>query len=221
MPTLLRWLPATAAMASPTPSHPAAPPAAVIAGLDSTQAMRYFSDRVDIYHRVLQQFAAQYAQGLGDLELHAQAPGRAQSLRQVHSLRSSAATIGAVRLAQLAERLERALHAADDDTQLAATAQALQDELRLQVGNIRAAGLDGATAAQAQDGAAPTQAALDGFERLLESADYRALAAFRELRGPLARQHGDAIKELDAGMRRFDYDQTLVALRRLRTASLA
>jgi two-component system, sensor histidine kinase and response regulator len=218
---LMRWLPATAAMASPTPSHPAAPPAAVIAGLDSTQAMRYFSDRVDIYHRVLQQFAAQYAQGLGDLELHAQAPGRAQSLRQVHSLRSSAATIGAVRLAQLAERLERALHANADDTHLAATAQALQDELRLQVGNIRAAGLDGATAAQAQDGAEPTQAALDGFERLLESADYRALAAFRELRGPLARHHGDAIKELDAGMRRFDYDQTLVALRRLRAASLA
>lgn len=72
-----------------------------------------------------------------------------------------------------------------------------------------------------QDDAAPTAAALDRFERLLESSHYRAVAAFRELQGALAQQHGDAVKEIEACMHGFDCERALAALRRLRAAALA
>lgn len=74
---------------------------------------------------MLQQFVAQYGSGLADVALRPGAPGQAQTLRQVRSIKSAAATIAALRLAQLAERLELTLDSSASEAELAAAAQAM------------------------------------------------------------------------------------------------
>jgi two-component system sensor histidine kinase/response regulator len=181
--------------------------------------MRYFGDRVDVYRRVLQQFVLRYDDGLGSLDLHPNAPDQAETLRELHSIKSAAATIGALRLPQLAERLEAAIDHHAAEAELAAAAQALQDELRLLVSSIRDASAD--LAPTKHDDGAASKASLDRLEQLLVSADYQAAVLFRELQDALARQHGDAVEDIAAAMRRFDYDQALAELRRLRAAAVA
>jgi two-component system sensor histidine kinase/response regulator len=220
---LARWLPDRAAAAEATPpasprAVPASPPA--LAGLDTTMAMRYFGDRVDVYRRVLRQFVAQYDPSLSRLALQPGAAGTADALRQVHSIKAAAATIGAVRLPQLAERLEQALTGSTDQADLAAAAQAVQDELQLLVTAIRSDTREDAPL-PVPTGVALTCDALDRLEQLLESADYHALAAFREIHTALQQQHGIAVQDIAAAMREFDYGAALVALRRLRAAALA
>jgi CheY-like chemotaxis protein len=204
---LMRWLPARVA------------PAPAIAGLDASLAMGYFGNRVDVYLRMLQQFVARYEHGLDGASLAPGGDGQADTLRKVLSIKSAAASIGALRLAQLAERMEQALQATAGADELAAAAQALQHELQMQVGSIRAANLDGAAPPGPQDDDTP--AALGRFERLLQASDYRAVAAFRELHGALQRQHGDAARDIEAAMHSLDYGRALAALRRLRAAAPA
>jgi two-component system sensor histidine kinase/response regulator len=207
---LMRWLPARGAPA------PAAAPD--IAGLDSGLAMDCFGNRVDVHLRVLQQFVAGYEHGLDGAALGCDGSGRADTLHKVHSIKSAAAAIGALRLVQLAERMEQALQAQAGAEELAAAAQLLQHELQMQVNSIRSARAEATVPPGLHDDAAPAAAELDRFERLLEASDYRAVAASRELRGALHRQHGDAASEIADAMQSFDYGRALAALRRLRAA---
>ncbi|HEX6722608.1 MAG TPA: ATP-binding protein, partial [Burkholderiaceae bacterium] len=71
--TLLRWLPARV-RAAEVPAEPVSPPSAAPAadalppaGLDDSVLARYFGGRLDMYERVLLQFAATYRKGVAAL----------------------------------------------------------------------------------------------------------------------------------------------------------
>ncbi len=218
---LARWLPDRCGCGH----HPALPRAVpalppALAGLNATLAMRCFGDRVDVYRRVLQQFVAQYDPSLTHVELQPGAAGTADALRQVHSINAAAAAIGAVRLPQLAERLDQALAGSTNEADLAIAANAVRDECQLLVTSIRSATPEDAPL-PVPAGVAATCDALDRLEQLLESADDQALAAFREIQAALQQLHGVAVQDIAAAMRDFDYDATLIALRHLRAAAIA
>jgi PAS domain S-box-containing protein len=221
---LMRWLPVTAggqatAGQADAAHHVARTPPA-IHGVDAQLATRYFGDRIDLYRRVLQQFVMQYDQGLGGLDLHPGAPGQADTVRKVHSVKSAASIIGAVRLPQLAERLELSMANGGSQAELADDARTLRDELRLLVDSIRSAQVDEELppAQGPSDYVKLPRAALDRLERLLISSDPKAMAAFRELQAALTRHDGDAAKQVRAAMRGSNYPEALAVLRRLRAA---
>jgi len=57
---------------------------------------------------------------------------------------------------------------------------------------------------------------LDRLDHLLAAADFEAGRLFRQVAGPLRRQFGPAVAEIDAGLQAFDHERALHALRRLR-----
>lgn len=84
----------------------------VVKGLDTARGVRLFAGQVPVYLEVLQDFAAQYAEGLPGAAawLADPAPERVQPLRRaVHSLGGAGAAIGAVEIERLAQAFEGAL----------------------------------------------------------------------------------------------------------------
>jgi PAS domain S-box-containing protein len=162
--TVSRWLPnsrqatpRSADHGSSVPPLPPAPPptAAVVAGsrplasraphasLDGSRALKNLGGRLDIYHRALARFLNHHGGLQDDLQRWQEAGDTAAVGRAMHSLRGSAATIGAERLVAFAEAVEVALHAevptaASAEGDVDDTVAALLLEMRAVEADIRA-----------------------------------------------------------------------------------
>ncbi|MCR5868838.1 PAS domain-containing protein [Aquincola sp. J276] len=218
--TLWRWLGSGTAVPALAPPLP--PPAAPrVAGLDAEQALGYMGGSLDVYQRVLRQFAEHYAVEAGRLA-EAAAQGDLAGVRAVaHALRSAAAAIGATTLAADAQAAEAAAvqalaeaaapaPAVEAGRQLAADTAALAQRIAQALGDEAA-----------QEAGAPIAAAsLDRLEALLEAADYDAQALFRSMAGGLRRWSPEGAARAEAALARFDYDEVLKLVRAARTQGL-
>ena len=231
---LLKWLPAgTAAATSGPRAAPDTAPAAVIpeagdgadakvpeiAGIDAALAMRYLGGRVDLFWRVLRQFAEHYDSGLAGLQSDLARGDLAAIGLAAHSVKGASSAIGATRLPLLAEALESAALATRPATELAAAALAMQRELAALLVAIRIRLPAEEIEVAEQDLAAVSDAELDRLEARLATADYEAAAVVRGLAARLRRQFGTAVAELEAALRSFDHDRALAVLRAARAAA--
>ena len=251
--TLLRWLPARLRGAeppadpAPAPATPPAPAARPPAGLDDSVLARYFGGRIDVYERVLLQFAATYRKGVAALSNAMVGRTLADTRREAHSLKSASAAIGATTLSSMAAALEKQIieRGSRDDSvgakplpsrmsappggserserggeHLADGAHALLQELSQVV-----AAIDRRFAASADpmpDATIPDPAWLEPeinrLEGLLERADYAALGRFRELQPALRVHLGPECARVHALLQRFEFAPALELLRQLRAA---
>jgi two-component system sensor histidine kinase/response regulator len=222
--TLLRWLPVRSGDAAPsTPAAPMQPPLESIggpapAGLDEAVLARYFGGRVDVYERVLLQFAATYRKGAAALSSAMAGRGFDEARREAHSLKSASAAIGATTLSAMAAALEKQARDGGSADEFANGAHALLQELSQVV-----AAIDRRFApppAAATDATAPDrewlEPEIDRLERLLEQADYAALGRFRELQAALRMHLGSDCARVHVLLQRFEFAPALDLLRQLR-----
>jgi PAS domain S-box-containing protein len=224
--TLLRWLPArariTEAPADRAPAPPTVAPqsadAQPPAGLDDSVLARYFGGRVDVYERVLLQFAATYRKGVAALSNAMVGRTLADTRREAHSLKSASAAIGATTLSSMAAALEKQVLAGAAPDDFADGAHALLQELSQVV-----AAIDRRFAAPSDpmpDATIPDPAWLEPeinrLEGLLERADYAALGRFRELQPALRVHLGPESARVHALLQRFEFEPALDLLRQLR-----
>ena len=222
---LLRWLPARMRSTEPpmdsTPmplGPPPAPNEPGPAGLDDSVLTRYFGGRVDMYERVLLQFAATYRKGVAALSSAMAGPGLGDARREAHSLKSASAAIGATTLSSMAAALEKQARDGDPDDDFADGAHALLQELSQVV-----AAIDRRFAAPPEpvpEATIPDPAWLDPeitrLEELLERGDYAALGRFRELQPALRAHLGPECVRVHALLQRFEFTPALELLRQLR-----
>ena len=187
-----------------------------IAGLDAALALKHVGGRVAAYRRLLRQFALHYSGGAADLEA-ALAQGASPAVRlAAHSLKGASATLGALRLAALAETLEVAAAARCPAPEIAAAADAMQHELASVVAGILGC-LDFEDTMPAPLDAEPVSAAaLDRLEALLEAADFGAAGALRQIGAGLRLEFGPRALEFEASLRRHDYERALTLFRAMR-----
>jgi PAS domain S-box-containing protein len=110
---LLRWIPEAARSgeelvdSAPCPEDNCCFP--VIDGLDTARAALLLGNDRDLFLSMLRQFAASFGSVGADTRRDIQAELRDEATRRLHTLRSNAGNIGALGLAETAERLETAM----------------------------------------------------------------------------------------------------------------
>ena len=226
--TLLRWLPPGAPAAADAALAPqlARPPEPAperarepVHGLDESVLARYFAGRVDVYERVLRQFALTYRNGIAALNSPLADAALDAARRQAHSLKGASAAIGASALSAHAASLERDVIDGIGASELDGDAQALMRELAQVVMAI-----DGRLATTPSTLPAPEvdrawlEAELDRLEALLEKADYAALGHYRQLQDAMQAPLGPGSRRLRGLLQRFEFAQALLVLRQLRAA---
>jgi len=208
--------PAPESRGEPVPASTTSGPAS--AGLDETVLGRYFGGRVEVYERVLLQFAATYRKGAAAFS-NAMA-GRAfdEARREAHSLKSASAAIGATALSAMAAALERQARESGAADEFANGAHALLQELSQVVAAIdrRFAAPPSAPSDATVPDPAWLEPEIDRLERLLEQADYAALGRFRELQTALRVHLGSDCVRVHALLQRFEFAPALELLRELR-----
>ncbi|HVR50338.1 MAG TPA: response regulator, partial [Pseudorhodoferax sp.] len=239
---LLRWMPARAADAPPRatealPPLPTAPapagttPAqadalAGIAGLDVAAGLRRVLQRRATYEGLLRRFVDGQGAAVATARA-ALAEGRhGDALRLVHTLKGTAATIGATELAQAAQDAETALADAAPDSGLLARllarcdalcqplVQALQAALQVADGTdaAPAAGTPAGSAQPASD-PADAQPLLARLCRLLEQDDADALELFQRHAGQLRPVLGARYDAIAHAIADFDFSSAAQQLR--------
>jgi len=84
-----------------------------IVGLDITTGLRHANGNKQLYVRLLRRFASDFAGFATKVESSLQADNREDALRQAHTLKGLAATLGAHEIRTLATALEQCLHEKD------------------------------------------------------------------------------------------------------------
>ncbi|MCX2861640.1 response regulator [Paucibacter sp. PLA-PC-4] len=216
---LLHWLPARAGSASSEPSSAGAaagvslPEAlsealSAVPGLDAAAGLRRVLGRPQAYLKLLRRFVAGQADAVARAraELAAARPSEAQRL--LHTLKGTAATIGAVELAAQAGVAELALD------------QGRVPELE-PVEQACAALILSLQVALPADEPAATASTIDWaglrqhwarLEALLADDDAEAVALFQQLRPQLAAALGAALAPLEQALAAYDLAQGLSAL---------
>ena len=217
---LLRWIPARAPAApAPPPPAPAARALAEalrrIDGLDSAAGLRRTLDRADVYEELLRRFVAGQAGAVARARTQLGAGLWPDAQRTLHTLKGTAATIGAAALAAQAEAAEQAIarqapaHTLDAllssaDAACAPLVQALEAALP-------AAAPASADSAVQDSGAARTL--LARLDALLADDDADAIALFHQAGPDLQALLGPAYGDLQQALEAFDFPQALRALR--------
>ena len=208
-------------MRAPQPAPAAGPqPAAVshpsdlphIAGIDVPGALPRFNHNVDMYLRILRRFAPHHGDAPARIEAALAAGQRDDAERIAHTLRSSAAGLGADGIADLAAQIELGLRkGAGIDTPL----HGLHEEMtRLLAALDRALPPEEAPRPGAPElDAESLDAACRELDALLRHADGRAPALFLRIRNDLSRRHAPAaVETLADAIARYDYDKALIHL---------
>lgn len=190
-----------------------------VEGLDAAVGLRILQGNVHRYLRLLGQFVVKHGQDASAMIARA-AAGDLQAIQfTAHSLKGVAATLGAVRVQQLAAQAEaRAKQGADSDLLLSGL-----DDLATELSEL-------VTAIQAVLPAEPEQfpssavkdvdivrvnALLTRLENLLASSDTEANDLAEESRDLLRQLFGDTAKVLERQIENFEYEDALVTLRRI------
>ncbi|MDO9314099.1 MAG: PAS domain-containing protein [Burkholderiaceae bacterium] len=191
-----------------------------VVGLDAERGVGHLGGRVDLYRRVLRQFVRHYGDGIGAFEDSLTVDDPASVQAAAHSVKGASATIGAVRLSQLAHDLEAAAAARLPIEELEAGCSAMMRELESLVAALRESLTNTESLPMSLDGNAPNSDDLDRLERLLQSADYRSVSEFRQLAPSLRRHYGAAVAEIGTCLRNFEYERALALLRAFRVEDL-
>ncbi len=204
---------AVAATAAAAALAPAAPQPAV-AGVDLDVALRNIGGRETALKRVLRQFVTHYPAGGTHLAATVAGGDLAAASAAAHSIKGSASAIGASELSQWADALYEAILQGRPQADIARLAEALQGELDRVTAALRSSRiLDEAPPAVSTAASILTTPDLNAFERLLQDADFRALAVHRTLAPGLQAGPPAATKELDSALRAVDFERALLALR--------
>nr|MBP6226254.1 PAS domain S-box protein [Rhizobacter sp.]MBP6270774.1 PAS domain S-box protein [Rhizobacter sp.] len=225
---LHQWLPkasaATAGAPGPIPvpaaaglsTAPVEAPLPPIEGIDYERGLGFLGGRVDLYKRVLRQFARHYSEGLAEFQ-DSLSPEHPESVQAgAHSVKGAASTIGAMHVSQLAHDLELAAADRKPAAELEAGCAELVSALQSLVVSICEAMPQGESAPMPQDDKPASTDELDQLESLLQQADYRSVGEFRKLAPALRRQYGAPVADIGTCLRNFDYERALTLLRGLR-----
>jgi len=211
--TLLRWLPAAAPAAAPTPApapRPQPPTASLeaIDGLDVARGLRTMRGHEERYRRILGVFARTHRDDAATLRASL-ADGRpTDAERAAHSLKGSAASVGASRVEAAAAALEKQIREQAPDALLQAGIDTLAAELAQLVPAIEAALQANAPPPAADAPPATDPQALrhfgDELGRLLAEDDIRSASLWRShgrlldaLEPDTAHRIGDAIENFE------------------------
>jgi PAS domain S-box-containing protein len=181
-----------------------------IAGLDTELLLHHAGGRVEVARRLLHLFVTEYSRCLDGM-VDSAALGH-----EAHSLMGASAAIGATRLRAACESLDRAAAAGRPAIDIAVAAAALQAELTPLLAAIQTALSTEPAQHITKSHDALSAAQLEHLEFLLATADYEALAVFSNMASRLHEEFGATAKDLEAGLRAFDYEAALLALRAAR-----
>ncbi len=195
-----------------------APPLPPLAGIDVAAGLAATMDNAALYRSLLQRFARGQAQFAAAYRLACANQDLESAERLAHTLKGSAATIGAKSIAIAAGELERVTRARSDSATLAAKLQNLQSEL-LPV-------IDGLAVLQTTAGEAPAAAAPEAdaahlaelrirLENMLRDGDAAATEVLAREGAVLAALAPDRYRELAAAVDAFDFELALDLLREL------
>ncbi|HEX5842862.1 MAG TPA: response regulator [Pseudomonas sp.] len=216
---LLKWAPAPAA---PARVASAAPQPVVdnsgfapIAGVDVAAGMRRVLNKKASYESILRKFI----QGQSDAPAHAQAlllqGQHAEAMRVLHTLKGTAATIGAEGLAEQTGVLEDALKQGQDDGQILSRLPELERACAELIGRLRAAlpaEVDTAAASGAVDWG-QARPLLEQLELLLADDDSDAIELFENQAALFKAALGPGFAPLERAINSYILVDALAALR--------
>ena len=223
-----QWVPlpssdATSAAASPAAAplengRPAAAAAAlpVITGIDGEQALRNTSGNTGLALSIMRKFTERYG-GNGTVGVMLRDGSMEERERAAHTLKGTAASIGALELAEAAGALETLLRNQADATTLAAQTELVAASTGLITSAISQA-LQPDMADDAAGEATPRALDADGLERvghlisLLRNDDFSAASVFRELAPQLRAADPDMGAAIAAALDDYDYPKALSVL---------
>jgi PAS domain S-box-containing protein len=236
--TLLKWLPATAPQAEPTPAGPrpeksgagetvagqpdaAARVAALhaIPGLDPDAGLKVAHGNAERYLRLLHLFTTSHGASMGRMRAHYEAGEIEDARREAHSLKGAAATLGIEEIRRRALEAEDAIKGSAPPARIAELAAELEQAyavLARKIGEIESADAMPEPPAAPGDRAA-LRAAVERLDTLLASDDLTANDYLREQR-PLLAAALDAslLGALESLTKRYEYQQALALLRSAR-----
>lgn len=194
---------------TPQPPTPAVGEPAV---LDTALGLANIGHRPRAYAAVLRLFADQHRDDASRLRQLLGAGERAPLGRLAHALRGAAGSIGALRLAAAAGRLESACRNGGDplDERVTAVATALQ----VAVAAMQAHPTPSADDSPNDRPDRPAAQWLDELRTLLQHGDMAALDLIAQQRTVLHRLLGPRLAALEAHVRRFDHEAALRLLPR-------
>ncbi len=233
---LLKWLPAQApgalhqeagklVLARPAASLRAQAALAALtdfAGLDVARGLAVLRGDADQYLDLMGRFVANHADDMGQLARHLDAGDGVSARRVVHTLKGTAGTLGANRLAELAAALLMHLPAPEKIATPTAPLQAAEWRVEMEAINQElmrlAAALPLPLAAPpmldtVQPDPATQQAILDQLAVLLAHSDTAAITYFQEHRATLRAALGAPCETLAQQINAFAFDEALQTLR--------
>lgn len=211
--------PVEASSAEPANAEPAneEPRNAEPAVLDWEAALARFGGKRRVYADVLRGFPDGGTQIMGELATALRSKQREDAARQLHTLKGVAATVGAMRLAQLAELQEKAIVGAGEDwlraLQLGALRNGLQEAAAATRERLQALSAD-EPPPPADDAPVP-QRSLQRLRELLEASNLGALDVFHSVEAGLARHHPGEHRQIAEALTRFDFAAAAVVCGRL------
>ena len=214
--TLARWLPPQVLPEPPAePEPPVETTGALpsLPGIDQTAGLLLHMNRPTFYLRSLHDFRRDFASStrrLGEALVAGQWP---EARRLAHSLKSVAGSLGAQRLAEAARRLESLLASGSSDP-------VAFEETEAALGEV----LDGLSQLPALPDEAPSEVAgaaqllamTDALITLLDHADARSEAAWRNLQRAAPAEHQEALGEIGRLIEDIEYGAARDLLGQLR-----
>jgi HPt (histidine-containing phosphotransfer) domain-containing protein len=188
-----------------------------VPGVDVAGAVARMGGMSELYLRLAHQFLDTLTPELSALQT-ALSGERVQATRQAHSLKGTAAVLGATQLSQAAAELEKQCKSEAAEGELRATWLRVESVARQTADQLMAAlrHLEG-NPPEANDTLAPhadVQAvarAMAELRPLLEADDFAALEKFAGLRADLAELPDDLLSPLEEAMQDLDMERALAA----------
>ena len=208
--TLLRWLP-TGALAGPTPApQPETQPSlGDIDGLDVAIGLRTMRGHEERYRRILGVFARSHRDDAATLRQMLTDGQLPEAERAAHSLKGSAGSIGAMRVASTAAALEKAIRDKAPTDQLEAGIATLATELAQLVPAIEATLQSGAPAPAPQVRPADLQEVRrvgSELSRLLSEDAMQSATLWRTHGNLLASLQPDAARQIGDAIENFEFE---------------
>jgi HPt (histidine-containing phosphotransfer) domain-containing protein len=190
-------------------------------GFDIVRGLAVVRNKAEKYLDLLGRFTASHGDDMALLAVCRKNGDKIAARRLAHTLKGTAATLGAEQLAVRAGRLEQMLK-----TDEAVAGQDVRAEMEAVSRELEAltAAIAPLRFAQAQAAGKPPESAaldrmLDKLETLLAQSDTAALPLFRSDTPMLAAAFGRSCEQLAAQIVRFDFSAALETLRQMRRES--
>lgn len=212
---LRQWTGRSAALARASSHMGDRLPDAPAAVLDSASAIRRMRGNTELYASLLDDFgtaADTLVRGL--MQAHQQGD-RDHALRQLHTLKGLAGTIGAMALAGLAAAQELAVRSARDDWHVFLEPAKLAEQLAA-VQALAATTVPAGRADDEHDTPTPlTQEQLATFVHLLDASNLEALDVYDAIASSMAHVHPETHQRIEAALANMDFAAAHAACQRL------